>query len=172
MAPFLPTQDPDRERLGPGLARFLVCSESGMPARQPSPARQRTLALQARAMRFSVDVNAACPERFTNLPSEVVWSQLVRAADSASSNLNEADDASGDGDFVYKMRVALREAKESRQCLTKIRLGKLDVYESVTSLEQEAGELSAIFATIIMNTQKRLAREKREQHRPRRAPEL
>jgi four helix bundle protein len=142
--------------------------------RQPSPARERTLALQARATRFSVDVNTACPKRLSDLPSETVWGQLVRAADSTSNNLVEAEDATGDADFLYKMRVALREAKESRQCLTKIRLGKLDAYEKVGGLEQEAGELSAIFATIVTNMQKRLARENHQRRRrsPGHSPKL
>lgn len=128
--------------------------------RTPSPARQRTLDLQARATRFSVDVMTACPSRFPNVKSETVWGQLVRAADSASNNLVEADDAASDADFLYKMRVALREAKESRTCLIKIRLAKLAAFENVGGLEQEASELSAIFATIIANMRHRLEREK------------
>ena len=43
-----------------------------------------------------------------------MWGQLVRAADSASNNLVEADDAVSDADFLNKMGIALREAKESR----------------------------------------------------------
>ena len=124
--------------------------------REPSAARKRTLALQARATAFSVAVNAACPDQFFNKPSAIVWEQLVRAADSTSNNLIEADDASGDADFVYKMRVALREAKESRTCLQKITLGCLANHHKVGGLEQEAGELSSIFATIVINTEKRL----------------
>ena len=126
-------------------------------------------------MRFSVSVNAACPRRFGDVPSETEWRQLVRAADSASNNLLEADDAGGDAEFVYKMRVALREAKESRQCLIKIRLGRLNAFDKVAGLEQEAGELSAIFATIVLNTQKRLEREGRQRQmraRPQRARKL
>ncbi|MGH9385042.1 MAG: four helix bundle protein [Vicinamibacterales bacterium] len=126
----------------------------------PSKARQRTLDLQARALRFSAGVNSACPERFSHLPSETVWGQLVRAADSVSNNLIEADDASSDADFVHKMRVVLREAKESRQCLVKLRLSRLSAFEKVAGLEREAGELSAIFATILMNVLKRLDRER------------
>jgi four helix bundle protein len=139
---------------------------------KPSPARQRTLDLQAYALAFSVAVNAACPARFPDPPSETVWGQLVRAADSASNNLLEADDASGDADFVYKMRVALREAKESRQCLAKVRLGRLAAFDKVGQLEQEAGELSAIFATIVINTEKRLERERRQGRHPRYARKL
>ncbi len=127
--------------------------------KEPSEARKRTLALQARAIRFSVAVNESCPLRPTNIPSSVVWNQLVRAADSTSNNLVEAEGASSDADFLNKMRISLREAKESRTCLQKIRLGRLANSEAVTgrNLEHEADELAAIFATIIMKVERRLA---------------
>jgi four helix bundle protein len=128
--------------------------------KKPSPARQRTLELQARARKFSIAINAACPKRFSDLPSRTEWGQLVRAADSASNNLVEADAASSDADFVNKMRVALREAKESKECLIKIGEGKLDACDKIAGFEQEAGELSAIFATIVLNTIARIEREK------------
>ena len=130
--------------------------------REPSSARKRTLQLQDRAIAYSVAVNTACPEQFTHIPSRTVWEQLVRAADSTSNNLVEADDASGDADFVYKIRVALREAKESRTCLRKIRLGSLAHHDKIGGLEQEAWELSRILATIVINTENRLARQKAE----------
>lgn len=101
------------------------------------------------------------------MSSQTVWGQLVRAADSTSNNLVEADDASSDDDFVHKMRLALREAKESRECLAKLRLSRLFRFETTRELEQEAGELSAIFATIIINTSKRLERERLEKRRRR-----
>ncbi len=124
--------------------------------RRASDARKRTLALQDRALRFSAAVNAACPKQFHDVPSATVWSQLVRAADSTSNNLVEADDASSTADFVHKMRLALREAKESRQCLAKVRLGSLAGVEKIAGLEQEADQLAAIFATIVLNVLRRL----------------
>jgi four helix bundle protein len=129
---------------------------------EPSPLRKRTLELQARARRFSIAVNATCPDHLTTAPDKTLWEQLVRAANSVSNNLIEADDASSDDDFVYKMRLVLREAKESRECLTKIRLGRRLAFEKVAGLEQEAGELTAIFATIVLNTVRRLERERVE----------
>jgi four helix bundle protein len=94
-------------------------------------------------------------------PSDVVWSQLIRAADGTSNNLVEADNGSSDADFLSKMRTALREAKESRTCLRKIRLGRLANAPKVLdlALEQEADELAAIFFTIIANMERRLAQE-------------
>ena len=117
--------------------------------------------LHERAIQFSIAVNDCCPQRFSNIPSERVWDQLVRAADSTSNNLIEADDASSDADFLNKMGIALREAKESRAALIKIRLGSLDHFRKVTQreLESEAGQLAAIFSTIIRNMRFRLERE-------------
>jgi four helix bundle protein len=126
--------------------------------REPSARRKRTLALHDRAIRFSVNVNACCPQAFTNLPSSVVWGQLVRSADSTSNNLIEADDATSDADFLSKMGIALREVKESRAALMKLRLGHLDHHQRIAGreLESEAGQLAAIFATIILNMRLRL----------------
>jgi four helix bundle protein len=85
----------------------------------------------------------------------------VRAADGTSNNLIEADDASSDADFLYKMGIALREAKESRACLMKIRMGRLDHFNETAEreLESEAGQLAAIYASIITNMRLRLAEE-------------
>ena len=95
-----------------------------------------------------------------NYPSEVVWNQLIRAADSTSNNLIEAGNGSTNADFLNKMRLALREAKESKACLQKIRLAPLHNAARITELGlvQEADELCAIFSSIITNMERRLAR--------------
>jgi four helix bundle protein len=128
-----------------------------------SAARKRTVALQQRAIRFSVAVNDCFPTSSMNYPSQVVWEQLVRAADSTSNNLCEADNGSTNPDFLNKMKTALREAKESKACLQKIDLGSLANAPRTRELglEQEADELSAIFSTIVTNMEKRLARSRK-----------
>ena len=131
----------------------------------PSEARKRTIALQQRALRFSTTININCPNRFSGKPSETVWGQLVRAADSVSNNLCEADDASSNADFLHKIRLTLREAKESRTCLEKLRMARLDNFEAVKDAEREAGELCAIFATISLKVADRLNREKQAKNR-------
>jgi len=130
--------------------------------KEPSPARKRTLALHERAIRFSTNINRTYPNGPMNYPSEVVWGQLVRAGDSTSNNLVEADNGSSDADFLNKMRTALREAKESKTCLTKICRGPLANAQRVAELglEQEADELCAIFTTIITHMEIRLAEER------------
>ena len=130
---------------------------------EPSEKRKRTQALHDRAIRFSTGVNISCPQAFSNIPSQRVWDQLVRAADSTSNNLIEADDALSDADFLNKMGLALREAKESRAALMKIRLANLDHARVVAEreLEAEAGQLAAVFAAIIRNMRLRREEEAR-----------
>ncbi|HJU43699.1 MAG TPA: four helix bundle protein [Vicinamibacterales bacterium] len=137
--------------------------------KEPSDARKRTLELQARALRFSNNINQSYPTGAMNYPSEVVWEQLVRAGDGTSSNLIEAGDGSSDADFLHKMRTALREAKESKGCLQKIRMAPLANATRVATLglEQEADELCAIYSSIITNMEKRLARERERRSRRR-----
>lgn len=125
---------------------------------EPSEKRKRTLALHDRAIRFSNGVNVSCPQELSNVPSKYVWNQLVRAADSTSNNLIEADDAGSSADFLNRMGIALREAKECRAALIKIRLGRLDNFQATDErdLEWEAGQLAAIFSAIIRNMRFRL----------------
>jgi len=131
--------------------------------KEPSEKRKRILALHERAIRFSNCVNQSYPTGDIRTPSHVVWGQLVRAADGTSNNLIEAD-------FLHKMRIALREAKESKTCLVKIRLGPLANAPRVEALglETEADELCAVYATIIRNTEKRLAQQAARRSRQRR----
>lgn len=138
--------------------------------KEPSEKRKRTLALHDRAIRFSVGVNACCPGHFSNVPSKTVWENLVRASDSASNNLIEADDATSGADFLAKLGIALREVKEARAGLIKLRLGTLDNFQKIAelNLESEAGQLAAIFATIILNTRIRLDEEDRRRAAKRR----
>jgi four helix bundle protein len=135
--------------------------------KEPSAARKRTLALHERALRFSTNINESYPTGRINYPSEVVWGQLVRAGDGTSNNLIEADNGSTDPDFLNKMRTALREAKESKACLAKIRMASLANAKRLgeLDLEQEADELCAIYSTIITNMEKRLAKQKRSRHK-------
>lgn len=87
----------------------------------------------------------------------------MRAADSVSNNLIEADDALSDADFLHKMGIALRESKESHAALVKLSLGQLDHWQQTVDreLESESTQLAAIFATIIRNMRSRLEKEGR-----------
>ena len=130
-----------------------------------SPERQRTLDLQDRVFRFACTVLLACPETILHLASREIWRQLVRAAPSTSNNLEEADEASSTRDFIAKMKIALREAKESRRCLRFVKVCRLANHERLGNLEDEARQIAAIVATIVINTRRRWEDEKKKAKR-------
>ena len=80
-----------------------------------------------------------------------MWRQLVRAITSSSFNLEEADAASSDADFVSKMRIALREVKEAHVAIRVIVRCQLAGHDNVARHQDEANQLASIFATIVKN---------------------
>ena len=129
-------------------------------AKPISAERLRTLQLQNRVFQFATCVVGHCPHTVPHLAAREIWSHLVAAAVSTSNNLEEADEASSDADFVAKMKIALREVKEARRCMKFVMVCRLANGELLSDLEDEARQLAAIFATIIINTKRRLERER------------
>jgi four helix bundle protein len=129
---------------------------------QKSEARMRNEKLQERTFAWAMQIVNLCPRRYRDDPSRTIWRQLIRAAPAASGNLDEADEASSDDDFVYRMRVALRETKEAKRWLRFIRACQLQHHERLGCLPDEARQLVLIFAAIVRNTERRLAMERKE----------
>jgi four helix bundle protein len=157
---------PDRQLPWFSHGRFVALIRA-MPA--PSPERQRTLALHERVFRFACGVLNACPENTRHLASLEVWRQLVKAAPSTSNNLEEADEASSTRDFIAKMKIALREAKESRRCLRFVTSCRLAHHDRIVGLEDEARQIASIFAAIVINTKARYEEEERKKKAAKRA---
>jgi four helix bundle protein len=127
----------------------------------PSAKRLRTIQLQERTFRFAkavIDVYVALTS-FSG-PEQELWSHLIGTCASVVSNLEEADEASSDADFIAKMKITLRE---TRECKVRIRLlveCRLAGHRGLASLQNEALQLASIFAAILINTKRRVAGEK------------
>ena len=127
-----------------------------------SDSRARTLALQQRSFRLTCGIIGTYPKKQEmDDPSRIIWRNLVRAASSSTFNLEEADGASSDADFISKMRIALREAKETHVSIRIIATCKLAGHQLLDAHEDEANQLAAIFRTIIKNKQRNMRSKKR-----------
>ena len=74
--------------------------------------------------------------------------QFIRASGSIGANYIEANEAIGKKDFVMKIKICRREAKESRYWLRLIDVnGKLATEKN--HLKNEADELMKIFGAIV-----------------------
>ena len=124
--------------------------------------RDQILALQQRSFDLACCVINAFPkQKFLDNASRIVWHQLIKAVTSSTFNLEEADAASSDADFLAKMRIALREAKETRVAIRLIVACQLAAHEAVGPYEDEARQMAAIFATIIVNKKASMRRKQR-----------
>ncbi|MBI4712111.1 MAG: four helix bundle protein [Planctomycetes bacterium] len=77
-----------------------------------------------------------------------VIEQLVAAATSVGANYCEADDASSKKDFLYKISICKREARETKYWLRMTATAAPSLRDEAKVLWQEAKELHLIFASI------------------------
>ena len=76
--------------------------------------------------------------------------QLIRSGTSPASNYGEAQSAESRSDFIHKMKVSLKELRETKIWLLIIL--KVDLYKSVSKLEsliEENNQLISIFVKSI-----------------------
>ena len=126
-----------------------------------SNSRARTLALQKRCFEFSCAVISAYPRGRIDDASRIIWRQLLKAATSSTFNLEEADAASSDADFVAKMRITLRESKEAHVAIRLIERCRLAGDAAVTGQKDEANQLASIFHAIVKNKRENMKRAAR-----------
>ena len=75
--------------------------------------------------------------------------QLVRASGSVGSNYIEANESLGKKDFIMRIKICRKEAKESRYWLKLVDTDlKADLEKERSELEKEATELMNIFGSI------------------------
>lgn len=75
--------------------------------------------------------------------------QLLRSGTSIGANVEEAQAGQSKADFVSKMAIALKEARETAYWLRLIRESGIATTDSLALLEQEASELAKILGAII-----------------------
>lgn len=83
----------------------------------------------------------------TNINKSIV-SQLIRSATSIGANYMEADCAESKKDFVHKIGICKKEAKETTYWLHMLATTESEKAEKCRKLWKEAHELTLIFSAI------------------------
>ncbi|MFH1632075.1 MAG: four helix bundle protein [bacterium] len=110
--------------------------------------------LEERTLKFSQDALAftkSLPRTMINL--ELI-KQLIRSSTSVGANYIEANEALGKKDFLYRARIARKEAKETRYWLRLIEVG-LENEEERERLYQEVTEIMKILGSIIVKRERK-----------------
>ena len=81
--------------------------------------------------------------------------QYLRSATSIGANIEEAQSGESRADFVHRLSVAQREAKESLYWLHLLATSEIVLPDRLSILMRETEELIAIITSIIVNTKKK-----------------
>jgi len=106
--------------------------------------------LEDRTFEFAQSVRAFVKQLPRTVSNTEDVRQLVRASGSVAANWIEADEALSKKDFLMRVKICRKEAKESRLFLRLVNAGlsKNNVAARAT-LAAEARELTLIFSSII-----------------------
>jgi four helix bundle protein len=84
----------------------------------------------------------------------VLMSQILRAGTSVPANVEEAQAAQSKADFVSKMSIALKEARETHLRLRLLAPAKVVPNHELEPLIQEADEIKRVIGAIIVSTKR------------------
>ena len=111
---------------------------------------ERKYDLEERSLAFAKNVRAFVKILPRSVANTEDIKQLVRASGSIGANYIEANEALGKKDFLMRIRISRKEAKESRYWLDLIDIGSIQGAEQTRKeLFQAATELMMILSSIM-----------------------
>lgn len=103
--------------------------------------------LEPRSLEFAKEVIRLCKKLPNNTVNFKLVDQLVRSGGSIGANYREANDSLGKKDFVNRLRIARKEAKETIFWLELLKEANFEI--KIDDLIHEATELRNILSAII-----------------------
>ncbi len=110
---------------------------------------QRTYDLEDRLIEFAVGVCSVVESLPASFLGKHISNQLLRSGTAPAPNYGEAQAAESRKDFVHKMRICLKELRETCVWLMFIQRKELLPAENIEGTLQEGNELIAIFVSSI-----------------------
>jgi four helix bundle protein len=111
--------------------------------------------LEDRHVTFAVKISALVESLPTTISARNISGQLIRSGTAPALNYGEAKSAESSNDFIHKMKIALKELRESYialKILSQINLPELD--NLLDSCLLECNELISIFVKSIQTAER------------------
>lgn len=106
--------------------------------------------LEERTFKFAQRVRRFVRQILKDPPNEEDIRQVVRSSGSVGANYIEANEAISKKDFIHRVKICRKEAKESRYWLRLLEVGPNSSLETEqAALIQESQELTNIFGAIL-----------------------
>ena len=105
--------------------------------------------LEDRTLAFAKRVRAFVKRLRKTIANIEDSKQLIKASGSVGANYIEAKEAISKKDFILRIKICRKEAKESRYWLRLVDTNDEELEDERKELEQEATELTNIFGSIL-----------------------
>lgn len=110
--------------------------------------------LENRLIDFAADIITFCKSLDSSYASKHLSQQLIRSGTAPALHYGEAQSAESPKDFIHKMKLALKELRESWVNLKIIERSRLsNNYEMLLKLKDECNQLISIFVKSIQTAQ-------------------
>lgn len=110
--------------------------------------------LEERTFQFARNVGDMCRSLSKDLVDYEYCKQLIRSSASIGANYIEANEALSKKDFLMRVKICRKEAKETIYWLELLDIASSDEnYQRAHSLIKEATELMKIFGSIVIKSQ-------------------
>ena len=116
---------------------------------------KRLFDLEDRTLEFAKRIVRMCKELPFNTVNDKLIGQVIRSAGSVGANYREANDALGAKDFLMRLRISRKEAKETHFWLELIIEANPNLKKRIDGLFQESLELKKILSSIIKKLEKK-----------------
>ncbi|HEX9970522.1 MAG TPA: four helix bundle protein [bacterium] len=117
--------------------------------------------LEERLINFSVLIINIIDEMPNKRAGNHLSGQLIRSGTSPSLNYGEAQSAESRKDFIHKIKIVLKELRETFNCLKIIK--RANLYKTLEKIDQalsENNELISIFVKSVETAQRNIDAEK------------
>ncbi len=109
--------------------------------------------IQDRTFKFGVNITKFSIALYKRIELQILLKQLLRSGTSIGANMEEADAAVSKKDFIHKICISFKEAKETKYWLRMIKEADLlniqANIDELNSLLREAEEIANILGAIL-----------------------
>lgn len=113
--------------------------------------------IKDRTFQFALQVLRLC--QVLDQKPGVGWTlgkQLLRSGTSIGANVEEAQAGQSKADFISKMNIALKEARETNYCLRLIQASNILPENLISPSVKESWEIGLILGSIIVSTKRKM----------------
>ena len=114
-------------------------------------------AVLEKSFNLALDVVRFCKNLAENKKEYVLSKQLIKAGTSIGANIQEAQSAESKQDFIHKLSISLKEARETKYWLLLITKGSYATAEDTNDLLHTTEEVTSLLVSIIKSAKKQKA---------------